>query len=221
VSIVAIGAVVIAVLGSPSTSQLAPGKPVPEAGGVRKLFAGIPQHDATLGDPSAPVTLVEFGDLQCPSCAIFAHDALPTIVSRYVRSGRVLLVFRGLHIIGADSLRAARMAYALGEQNHLWEFADLMYANQGAENSSYVTDKYLQALAGAIPGVDVKLALLRRASPTVTNAIAQAAAQATQLQLKGTPSFLLSRTGQPPRRFTPAGLDSGSFTGAIDHLLAG
>jgi protein-disulfide isomerase len=117
-----VATVLIAVLSSGSTSQLAPGKPVPGAAQTLGLLAGIPQHGNTLGNPRAPVTLVEFGDLQCPSCAVFAQDALPAIVSRYVRPGRVMLVFRGLDFIGHDSERAARMAGALGEQNRLWQF---------------------------------------------------------------------------------------------------
>src|ERR1700730_10245852 len=150
VTAAAITAVLVAVLSSGSTSQLAPGRPVPGAAKTLALFAGIPQRGIALGDPHAPVTLVEFGDLQCPSCAIFANDALPKIVSRYVRPGRVQLVFRALDFIGRDSQRAANMAEALGAQNHLWQFVDLAYRNQGLENSSYVTDTYLRALAGAI-----------------------------------------------------------------------
>jgi protein-disulfide isomerase len=219
VTVLAVLAVLIAVLNSPSTSQLAPGKPVPGARQTLALFAGIPQHGNTLGDPHAPLTLVEFGDLQCPSCALFAQNALPSIVARYVRPGRVLLVFRGLHFIGSDSLRAARMAYALGEQDHLWQFIDLMYRNQGLENSSYVTDTYLSALAGAAGPVDVARALSERNSPTVQSQIDQAQALAQQLHLQSTPAFLLSRTGAPPQRFSPAGLDPESFSGPLDKLL--
>ncbi len=215
-----LGAVVLTVLDSPSTSQLAPGKPVPGSAAILRLLAGIPQNGERLGDRNAPVTLVEFGDLQCPTCAIFAHDALPTIVSRYVRTGRVQLVFRGLHIIGADSLRAARMAYAVGEQNHLWEFTELMYSNQGTENSAFVTDRYLRALAGAIPQVNVGLALTRRSSAEVTSEIAGATALAELVHVQGTPSFLLSRTGRQARKFSPESLDSGAFSGPIDRLLA-
>jgi protein-disulfide isomerase len=215
----AVLAVLIAVLSSGSTSQLAPGKPVPEAAQTLALFAGIPQHGNTLGDPHAPLTLVEFGDLQCPSCALFAQSALPSIVAHYVRPGRVLLVFRGLHFIGSDSLRAARMAYALGKQDHLWQFIDLMYSNQGLENSSYVTDTYLRALAGAIPSVDVAQALIQRNSPGVQNQIDQAQALAQQLHLQDTPTFLLSRTGASPQRFSPASLDPESFSGPLDKLL--
>jgi protein-disulfide isomerase len=216
-----IATVLTAVLSSGSTSELAPGKPVPGAAQTLGLLAGIPQHGITLGNPRAPVTLVEFGDLQCPSCAVFAQDALPAIVSRYVRPGRVLLVFRGLDFIGHDSERAARMAGALGEQNRLWQFVELMYRNQGLENSSYVTDTYLRALAGAIPGVDVARAIAARESAGVQAQLQDARQLARSLQLASTPSFLLSPSGGPPRRFSPAGLDSGSFQAPIDRMLAG
>ena len=221
VTAVLIAAVAIAVLTSGSTSQLAPGKPVPGAAQTLALLRGIPQHGDELGSPRAPVTLVELGDLQCPACAIFAQDALGAIVSGYVRTGRVLLVFRGLHILGGDSLRAARMAEALGEQNRMWQFVELMYRNQGAENSSYVTDTYLRALSSAIPGVDVARALAARGSSYVQGKLAEAQALARAFHVTSTPSFLLSRTGAPPRRFSPESLESGAFTAPLRKLLAG
>ncbi|MFI5009819.1 MAG: DsbA family protein [Solirubrobacterales bacterium] len=220
VSVLAVGAVAIAVLTSGSTSQLVPGKPVPGAPQTVALFAGIPQHGATLGNPKAPVTLVEFGDLQCPVCAAYAENALPAILTRYVRPGQVRLVFRNLDSIGSDSVRAARMAGVLGEQNHMWEFIDLMYKNQGAENTAYVTDRYLTALATAIPGVDVGRALRERDSAAVRTELQQAHLQATRLHLQSTPSFVLSRTGQPERVLPSADLSSASLAEPIDQALA-
>lgn len=219
VTTAAVATVMIAILNSGSTSQLAPGKPVPGAAQTLALFAGIPQQGGALGDPHAPVTLVEFGDLQCPACALFAQETLPAIVTRYVRSGRVRLVFRAVDFIGGDSARAARAAYALGEQDRLWQFIELMYRNQALENSSYVTDTYLRALAGAIPGVDVTRALAARDSPGVQSQLRQAAGAARSFGLTSTPSFLLSRSGERPRRFSPAGLDESSFSAPLDRLL--
>jgi protein-disulfide isomerase len=221
VSAVAIAAVLIAVLGSASTSDLKPGKPVPGTARTLALFAGIPQRGITLGNPHAPITLVEFGDLQCPACAQFARQALPPIVSRYVRSGRVLLVFRALDFIGRDSRRAARMAGSIGLQDRMFQFNELLYRNQGAENSDYVTDTYLRALAGAIPGVDVAGALAARNSPAVRAQLREAQTLARRLELKSTPSFLLYRSAGAPRRFDPASLDASAFGEAIEALLMG
>jgi protein-disulfide isomerase len=226
VTILAVGTVAVAVLTSGSTSQLTPGKPVPGATQTLALFAGIPQQGVSLGSQRAPVTLIEFGDLQCPVCAAYAEDALPSIVNRYVREGRVRLMFRSLDSIGSDSARAARMAGAVGEQNHLWEFIDLMYKNQGAENTSYVTDRYLQALGAAIPGVDVSRALRARSSASVEAQIDQAHLLAEQLHLQSTPSFVLvsrSQTGasQKEQVLPSSDLSSASLEAPIDRALAG
>jgi protein-disulfide isomerase len=220
VTIAGVAVVLISILASGSTSDLRPGKPVPGAAKTLKIFAGISQQGIELGDPHAPVTLVELGDLQCPACAQFSAEALPQIVSRYVRTGKVLLVFRALDLIGKDSLLAARMALAAGEQNRLFEFNALMYANQGLENSGYVTDTYLRALAGAIPGLDVARALAARDSAAVRAQLGEAKQLGLRLHIAGTPSFLLYRTGTTPRRFKPGGLDAGSFTDPLQQLLA-
>jgi protein-disulfide isomerase len=220
VTVAGVAVVLISILASGSTSDLRPGKPVPGAAKTLKIFSGIPQHGIELGNPHAPVTLVELGDLQCPACAQFSAEALPQIVSRYVRTGKVLLVFRALDLIGKDSLLAARMALAIGEQNRLFEFNALMYANQGLENSGYVTDTYLRALAGAIPGVDVARAQAARGSTTVRAQLSEAKQLGLRLKIAGTPSFLLYRTGAAPRRFKPGGLDADSFTGPVQRLLA-
>jgi protein-disulfide isomerase len=215
-----VAAVLIAVLTSGSTSQLTPGKPVPQAPQTLALLAGIPQHGITLGDPGAPVTLVEFGDLQCPACAQFATDTLPAIVTRYVRSGRVQISFRALDFIGADSRRAAAMAAALGQQDRLWQFVELAYHNQGLENSGYVTDRYLKALATAIPGVDLPRALAARTSAAAQSEREEARSLAREAHVAATPSFLIARAGQTARRFSPAGLDTASFSDALNKLLA-
>jgi len=60
------------------------------------MLAGIPQRGNVLGSPKAPVTLVEYADLQCPYCATFAVDVLPYLLDDYVRTGKVKLEFRGM-----------------------------------------------------------------------------------------------------------------------------
>ena len=70
------------------------------AAATAKLFRGIPQKLNVLGNPNAPVTMIEFADLQCPFCRDYALDALPAIVQEYVRPGKVKLVFGGIRSSG-------------------------------------------------------------------------------------------------------------------------
>lgn len=213
-------AVLVAVFASGSTSELRPGKPVPGAPATISMLKGVHQAGAALGNPHAPVTLYEYGDLQCPTCASFAEEELPGLISSYVRPGKVRIVFEPLDLIGSDSLRAARMAVALGGQGRLWQFVDLMYRNQGAENTGYVTTTYLEALASAIPGANVRRALAARNSPRVDVTIARASAQARQLGLTGTPSFTIAPTGGKAHRLPEsAASESSVIEEAVERLL--
>jgi protein-disulfide isomerase len=213
-------AVLIAVFASGSTSELRPGKPVPGASSTISMLKGIHQSGLALGNQTAPVTLFEYGDLQCPSCASFAEEELPGLISNYVRTGEMRIVYRPLDIIGPDSLRAARMAVALAGQDRLWQFVDLMYRNQGAENTDYVTTTYLEALASAIPGANVRRALAARGSARVNAQIARASAEAHRLNLTGTPSFTIARTGAKAHRLAAsAAVQSSVIEEAVEGLL--
>ena len=142
----AIGAALIAasLLSSRSGATAEPASmPAQALGGVAEvtpLLDGIPQDGTALGRPDAPVTLVEYADLQCPYCAHWAIGALPTLVEDYVRAGKLRIEFRGLAFIGPDSETALRTALAAGRQDRLWHVVEILYANQGRENSGWVTD---------------------------------------------------------------------------------
>lgn len=135
--------------------------PEAEPGPARSLFGGIEQHGASLGSPTAPVTLVEDADLQCPYCAAWARAALPVVVNRYVRTGKVRLVFSGLTFIGPDSLTALRTVVAAGQKDHLWDVVDgtpsfligatggaLSRARVGSLDAAGITPLLDEALAG-------------------------------------------------------------------------
>jgi protein-disulfide isomerase len=100
-----------------------------------------------LGDPKAKVSVIEFGDLQCPVCKEFSFQVAPDIISQIVRKGDANYEFRPWDIIGPQSPIASRAAYAAGEQGRGWSFIELFYRNQGEENSGYVTDSFLTSIA--------------------------------------------------------------------------
>ena len=98
------------------------------------------------------MTLVEYADLQCPYCAQWALDALPTLVEDYVKPGKLRIVFRGLAFIGPDSDKALRTAIAAGENDHLWDVVHGLYVHQGAENAGWVTDGLVTEIAAGVRG---------------------------------------------------------------------
>src|SRR5690606_1906266 len=66
---------------------------------VNRELRGIPQDGMALGDPKAPVELIEFGDLQCPACAAYAQQILPQVIEGPIKRGEAKLVFRNFTII--------------------------------------------------------------------------------------------------------------------------
>jgi protein-disulfide isomerase len=191
-------------------------------GSVRTVgseFAGIPEQRTFLGDPKAPATLVEFADLQCPFCAQFARDALPGLLSQWVRPGRLRLDLRLVSIIGPDSRVAARMAGAAALQDRLWPFAELFFLNQGTENSGYVTTPFLSAIAAATPGLDAGKALGARDSAAVTAQLTRAEDSARKLGVSSTPSFFLLRPGRAPVELHPTALTAPAVSSAIEAAL--
>ena len=130
---------------------------------VARELRGIPQSGTVLGDPGAKVSIVEFGDLQCPACREFSLTVAPQLISGPVASGDAKYEFRQRTIIGGDSVPAAKAALAAGEQGRYWQFIDLFYRNQGTENSGYVTDQFLEAIAKGA-GVPNRIAGTRTAT---------------------------------------------------------
>lgn len=173
---------------------LGEGEALAGAAEVRELFEGIPQRGVALGDPDAPVTMVEFADLQCPFCAQYARDALPEIVERYVRRGHLRMELRLLDFIGPDSRAAAAAAAVAAERDRLWQFADLLLRNQGAENSGYVTEEYLRRVARGA-GLDPETVLDGAQRPKALRVLDRSRAEADRAGVRSTPSFLVGPTG--------------------------
>ena len=198
--------------------------PVPAAAPAREpetsLFAGIEQSGAALGSPAAPVTLVEYADLQCPYCAQWARDALPTLVDDYVRAGKLRIVFHGLAFIGPDSHTALRTAVAAGRKNHLWDVVHGLYLSQGAENAGWVNDTLVRDIAGGVPGLEPDELLSTRWEKTIDPELERFAAAAKAAGVNGTPAFQVGPTDGRLERVEVASLGPEGIVPAIDAALA-
>jgi protein-disulfide isomerase len=164
--------------------------------------------------------LTEFADLQCPFCAAYARDVLPTVVERYVRSGRLRLELHVLTFLGEDSVRSGAMAAAAAQKDRLWTFADGFYQRQGPENSGYATDDFLRGVGEATPGLDVERAFADRERPQVLETLAEAERAAGALGADHTPAFYLRRGDGPARPVEPSALTADALTAALDEALA-
>lgn len=190
---------------------------LPAAAEEIALFRGLPQDGLALGEPGAPVTLVEFADLQCPYCREFEVDALPALVERHVRAGTLRLEFRGLAFIGPDSDRGLRAVLAAAEQDRLYELKALLYANQGGENAGWLSEELVAAAGRSIPGLAVDRLLDEIESETVGERVAEHAAEARRRGVAATPTILVGPTGGD-LAVVPMG--SASDVGAIEEAIA-
>jgi protein-disulfide isomerase len=184
----------------------------------RALLAGIPQSGKTLGNPKAPVTLIEFADLQCPYCKQFSLQTLPLVVRDYVRTGKVKVELHLLTFLGPDSVRGAQVASRTADQDKMWNFVDLFYYNQGDEQTGYATDAYLKRLAAAVPGLNTAKVFAQPITsiPTAENKAADLLAGTYKID--GTPSFVVRRAGENGKLVN--GFDLASITAALDAALA-
>jgi hypothetical protein len=165
------------------------------AASLAERFGGVPQDQATLGDPGAPFTLVEFADLQCPYCARFDREVLPAVVERFVRPGMLKIELRPVAFLGPDSTTGAAATVAAGFQDRMWQFADLFYRNQGAENSGYATPEFLGRIAKAA-GLDFERWQGESNSKRLVAILERNARAAHTARVTGTPNFRLGRTGE-------------------------
>lgn len=107
-----------------------------------------------LGESSAPITILEWGDYQCTFCYRFHDSTLKTIERDYIQTGKVNLVFKDFPLNGPDSLLAAEASYCAEDQGKYWQYHDELYKNWGGENTGWVTGWALNAF-GTTVGLDL------------------------------------------------------------------
>ncbi len=166
---------------------------------VTALVGGIPQSGNVLGSPTAPVTLQYFGDLECPICQKFTLGALPTVIQKWVRTGKLKIEYRSLETATREPevFKSQQVAaLAAGKQDKMWNFVETFYHEQGEEDSGYVTESYLQNIASQVPGLNLAQWSTARGDPQLAEQVSTTDAQAaSNAGFNGTPSFLIGRTG--------------------------
>jgi protein-disulfide isomerase len=175
------------------------GRGLPSAPSAARPQAARPQTAArirvsakgrpALGDPDAPLTLVEFTDYQCPFCNRFFKNTFPGLKAKYIDSGKLRLVIKDLPLaIHANAREAAQAAHCAGEQGKFWPLHDTLYENAGRLEAANLPGYAARA------GLEAEAFRDCLASERHLAAIDGDAAEAGRVGITATPSFVLGRT---------------------------
>ncbi len=172
-----------------------------------------------LGNESAPVTIIDFSDFQCPKCARFVESTEPEINREYLATGKAALVFKHFPRLGIDSFSAALASECANEQGKFWEYHDILYENQEGKNSGWASKEELKEFASQTgldrlqfdpcldgekykPVIDRDLALVK------------------ELNLQSTPSFLILKSDGTDMEVLSGAHPFPSFKALIDKRIS-
>ena len=144
-----------------------------------------------LGDLSAPITIIEFGDYQCHQCYNWFHNTKPAIVEDYIETGKVNLVFVDLAFLGHDSPIAAQASYCAEDQEMYWEYHDTLYNFQDSKiDGGWANSERLKAFASSLE-LDMDLFNSCLDSEKYSKRVQYNIQQARDHGVRGTPGFFI------------------------------
>lgn len=170
---------------------VAPTPKIQEVGPTKITAATFMENGSPiLGDPNAPITMVEFGDYQCFFCNKFFHDTEDALLKNYVETGKVKVIFKDFTIIGADSIAAANAAHCASDQGKFWEYHDTLYNHWTGENNGWASSDNLLQFAGEL-GLDTDEFSKCMTDSKYAQNIVNSNQDAKDLGLTGTPAFFI------------------------------
>lgn len=144
------GAVIYSVKGP---SQVPGQQGSEKAPATASILPSVSSDDLVLGDPKAPVIIVEYADFQCPFCGRFFKDTEAVIRDQYVKTGKVKFIYRDFAFLGPESEAAANAAYCAADQGKFWEYHDYLFNHQNGENQGAFSKENLKSFAKTL-GLD-------------------------------------------------------------------
>ncbi|MGQ0605793.1 MAG: DsbA family protein [Candidatus Nitrosotenuis sp.] len=208
IGIIASIAVIIAMVAATGQVDLSP----------TKAAMDTTKASPVLGSDSAPVTIIEFGDYQCPFCQRWNLNTKPLIEQNYINTGKAKLIYVDLPIVGADSLKAHASSYCADEQGLYWKYHDFLYKNQGHENDGWARAERLKDLVVIMPELDVKKFNECLDSGKYENRVKENKNVATKSGARSTPTFIIIGSGDSGTQISGAQPYS-VFQSIIDEKL--
>jgi protein-disulfide isomerase len=193
--------------GFPSTGSCTSAVALTGACDANALFKGIPQGGLVLGKPSARVEMELFIDVQCPICKNYEINYLPTIVQKYVRTGKVQIHLKPWAFIGPQSATGRLGVIAASYQNKAFEYAKVLYDNQpdGSENSGWLDDTMLETIASSVNGLKIQEWLTAKGGSQAQSIASGVDQLAKSSHVTGTPSVFVGKAGGPLHDVMPSG----------------
>ena len=172
------------------------------------------------GKVSAPITVIDFSDFQCYLCNRFVKNTEPLVNQSYIQTGKVALVFNHLPNRGFDSMGAALAAQCTNDQGKFWQFHNLLYSNQKAIDSGWVSKENLKNFASQIPGLDIKRFDRCFDSEKYKSFVQKDIELALSFGFKETPSFIVENSNGSSQETMSGALPFESFKAVIDKKIS-
>jgi len=170
---------------------------VPITASTTTLLA-IGPRDAILGNKNASVTIVEYGDYQCPFCVQYFQKIEPQIVKNYLDTGKAKMIFRNFAFLGPESTVAAEAAECAEDQNQLWPYHDALYNakladfNKGGAEDDGVLNRALFLSIAAQLHLNIGVFTSCIDSNKYASLVAQEKNDATTIGINSTPATLVN-----------------------------
>lgn len=164
-----------------------------QIGGPRSVTYS--QKDGTtVGDPAAPVTIVEFADFQCSFCQSAYNTTEQLILEQYVDSGQAKYTYQLVGFLGPESILSAEAGYCAADQNYFWEFHDIIFAavNFSSGNAGGYSEDRLIDFARQVDGLNIDSFTQCLDSDVNLVRVDEAASQAAASGITGTPSYVVN-----------------------------
>jgi protein-disulfide isomerase len=151
----------------------------------------IPTDGLVIGNADAPVTVVEWGDYQCPACGNWARGSEAQLVSEYVATGKVRYEYRDMAFLGDESVDAAEAARCAGDQDRYWDYHKTLFYNQSGENQGAFAKARLIEMARGL-NLDEEQFTSCFNDGTHADAVQETERQANSAGVNSTPTFYVN-----------------------------
>ena len=156
----------------------------------QSLSVFIDNASPALGNPNAPITMVEFGDYQCTFCSKFFHETENSIITNYIKTGKVKILFKDYIILGQDSMNAANAAHCANDQKLFWEYHSMLYNNWAGEDTGWADLAHLHEFANTL-GLDMDVFSTCMSDLKWNELVNLSSKDGQKLGVTGTPTFFV------------------------------